>query len=453
MSLRLLAAALCLFTIQPVPLLAADAPYNFVFLLADDWRFDTLGVAGNPIVKTPHLDQLAADGFRFTHACVTTSICGVSRSSLLSGQWMSRHGNKGFAAMKTPWAESYPGLLRQNGYHVGHVGKWHSGAFPEKEFNFSQSYNGKHWMKREDGSKVHVTQKNEEDALDFLTTRPKDQPFMLNLWFFAPHAEDGNPEQFLPQPESMALYQNVKIPIPELATESAWRNLPEFIQAPPNEGRVRYHWRFDEPEKYQTMMKNYYRLCTEVDAVCGRVMAELKRQGLLDRTIVVFMGDNGYYHGDRLLADKWYPHEESIRVPMIVFDPRIAADKRGKTDDRFVLNVDVAPTFLAAAGIVAPGNMQGRDFSPIYLSDEPLDWREEFFYEHGTIGNKNRIPSSLAVVRKDIKYTLWPEWDHEELFDMTKDPLEQNNLVGQADYAERLSELRGRLEKMRAEAN
>jgi arylsulfatase len=452
MSLRVLTTFLCLFTLLPMSRLAAEAPYNFVFLLADDWRFDTLGVAGNPVVKTPHLDQLAADGFRFTHARVTTSICGVSRSSLLSGQWMSRHGNEGFAAMKTSWSESYPGLLRKNGYHVGHVGKWHSGPFPAKEFDFGRSYNGRHWMKRDDGSKVHVTQKNEEDALEFLTQRPKDRPFMLNLWFFAPHAEDNNPKQFLPQPESMKLYQDVKIPIPELATKAALRNLPEFIQAPVNEGRVRYHWRFDKPAKYQEMMKNYYRLCSEVDAVCGRVMAELKQQGLLDRTIVVFMGDNGYYHGDRGLADKWYPHEESIRVPMIVHDPRMAASKRGKTDDRFVLNVDLAPTFLAAAGIAAPATMQGRDFAPIYLSDEPLAWRDEFFYEHGTISNKNRIPASLAVVRKDIKYTLWPEWDHEELFDLVKDPLEQTNLAGQPAYAKRLAELRGQLKEMRAAA-
>ena len=101
---------------------ASDERLNFLVLLADDWRHDTLGCAGNPVVKTPQLDALSAAGFRFTRACVTTSICGVSRASMLTGQWMSRHGNTGFDMFKTPWGQTYPGLLRANGYWVGHVG-------------------------------------------------------------------------------------------------------------------------------------------------------------------------------------------------------------------------------------------------------------------------------------------------------------------------------------------
>lgn len=434
---------------------AAEKPYNIVFLLADDMRFDALGVAGNPVVKTPHIDRLAAEGLRFSHACVTTAICGVSRASLLTGQWMSRHGNRGFSSFNTPWAETYPGLLRQNGYYVGHVGKWHCGTFPASEFDFGRAYSGRHWIKGPKGEEINGIQKNEQDALEFLATRPKDKPFMLNLWFFAPHAEDGHPDQYRPRPETMALYQDVSIPIPPLATEAALKNLPFFLQRPENEGRIRYHWRFDEPEKYQRMMKNYYRLCSEVDSACGRVIQALKEQGVLDQTIIVFMSDNGYYIGDRGLADKWYPHEESIRVPLIISDPRIPASRRGMVNDDFVLNVDVAPTVLAAANIPAPTRMQGRDFSPLYLTNEkPLApaWRNEFFYEHGTIGSKNQIPSSEAVVRKAVKYIHWPEWAYEELFDLVKDPLEQQNLITDADNAQRVSELRKRMESMRAEA-
>lgn len=447
------AIALCL-CLCPLAAHAAEKP-NILVLLADDWRFDTLGVAGNPVVKTPNLDKLAAKGMRFTEACVTTPICGVSRSSILSGQWMSRHGNRAFQSMKTPWSESYPGQLREHGYYVGHIGKWHSGKFPQKEFDFGRAYSGKHWIKRPDGSRVHVTQKNQEDALEFLAKRPKDQPFLLNLWFFAPHAEDANPEQYLPQPSSAELYQDTRIPIPPLANETAFKNLPPFLQAPENEGRIRYHWRFDTPEKYQKMMKNYYRLCTEVDAVCGRVIRELKDQGLLENTIIIFTSDNGYFQADRLLADKWYPYAESIRVPMIVVDPRMPADARGKTNDDFVLNVDLAPTLLAAAGIPAPKGMQGRDFSPLYLNpgtSPTPPWRDEFFCEHGTITNKRRIPSSEAVVRKDLKYTVWPEWNYEELYDLTKDPLEQKNLVKSPEHAGKIADLKQRLASMRKEA-
>ena len=177
---------------------ALARPLNVLVLYADDWRFDTLGCAGNPVVQTPQLDQLARESTRFTHACVTTAICGVSRASLFTGQWMSRHGNTAFNAFKTPWMETWPGLLRAQGYYTGHIGKWHNGKFPQENFDFGRAYSGTHWITEPDGSRIHVTQKNENDALEFLRTRPADRPFCLTVAFFATHAEDGNPLQFLP---------------------------------------------------------------------------------------------------------------------------------------------------------------------------------------------------------------------------------------------------------------
>lgn len=430
----------------------APAPLNILILHADDWRHDTLGCAGNAVVKTPTLDRLAAEGTRFTHACVTTSICGVSRASLLTGQWMSRHGNRGFAMFKTPWAETFPSLLRARGYWVGHVGKWHCGKFPQEQFDFGRAYAGRHFMKEPDGTPIHVTQKNERDAIEFLRARPQDKPFLLTVAFFAPHAEDGNPKQYLPQPESAALYQDVTVPVPKTATDEHFQRLPYFLANEKNEGRARWRLRFDTPEKFQSMMKNYYRLCTEVDTTCGRVLEELRKQGALDRTLVIFTGDNGYFHAEHGLADKWYPYEESIRVPLIVRDPRKPAARRGQTDDHFVLNVDVAPTILAATGVRAPATMQGRDFAPLYLAAQPPAWRTEFFYEHGTIMNKHFIPSSLALVRKDVKYLLWPEFDFEELFDLRADPFEESTVAPDPAQAAKLTELRKRFAELRAAA-
>lgn len=412
---------------------AAAAPLNILILYADDWRNTTLGCAGNPIVKTPELDRLADEGIRFTHACVTTAICGVSRASLFTGQWMSRHGNQGMNRFKTPWAETYPGLLRANGYYVGHVGKWHNGPFPAENFDFARAYSGTHWMNRPEGSKIHVTRKNETDAFDFLRGRPKDKPFCLTLAFFATHAEDQNPLQYLPQPESMSLYQNVVIPIPKTGTPEAFRVLPPFIANERNESRVRWHWRFDTPEKFQEMMRNYYRMATEVDTACGRVLAELKREGVLDDTLVIFTGDNGNFHGEHQLADKWYPHEESIRVPLIIRDPRLPADRRKILVDDFALNVDLAPTILAVAGIAAPATMQGKDLGPLYLADSKPDWRTEFFYEHATFKNKDFIPASQALVRKEWKYFYWPDFGTEQLFHVAKDPFEEDDLIADKD--------------------
>lgn len=449
---RLLITALVLV---PGWLRAADAPrepLNIVVLLADDWRHDTLGCAGNAVVRTPALDRLAGEGMRFTRNCVTTSICGVSRASLFTGQWMSRHGNTAMKEFKTPWEQTYPGRLRDGGYHVGHVGKWHNGAFPARRFDFGRAYSGTHWIKRPDGSRVHVTEKNREDALEFLRGRPADKPFCLTLAFFAPHAEDEHPRQYLPRPESMALYADVTIPMPRTATPEALAKLPEFLADPRNESRARWRKRFATPERYQESMKNYYRLCSEVDDVCGGVIEELRRQGVLDRTLVVFTGDNGYFHGEHGLADKWYPYEESIRVPLIVRDPRMAETKRGGATDAMTLNVDLAPTILAAAGIAAPESMQGCDVAPLYLAGLPPVWRGDFFYEHAVFRNKDFIPASEALVQRDWKYLRWPDFGREQLFHLAADPCEEHDLIGEPAHAERLAGLRKRFEELKSAA-
>ncbi|MEX0702695.1 MAG: sulfatase [Planctomycetales bacterium] len=457
MKAPLALAALVAVSSASISAEASERP-NVLILYADDWRHDTLGCAGHPVVQTPNLDRLARDGFRFTRACVTTSICGVSRATLLTGQWMSRHGCTSFGMFRTPWEETYPGLLRANGYWAGHVGKWHNGRFPAERFDFARAYGGRHFMKQSDGSTIHVTRKNEEDALEFLRTRPKDKPFCLTVAFFATHAEDSNPKQFLPQPESAALYRDATVPVPKTATEEHFRRLPPFLANEKNEGRNRWRWRFDTPEKYQSYMKNYYRLATEVDATCGRLVEELRSQEILDETLVIFTTDNGYFHGEHGLADKWYPYEESIRVPLIVRDPRLPEARRGKTNDEFVLSVDLAPTILSFAGIAAPTTMQGRDFAPLYLDAKPQAdakppaWREEFFYEHATIRDVDFIPASQALVRKDWKYIRWPDFDHEELFDLRRDPHEERDLAGDAAHAGTLERLREAFRQAQAAA-
>ena len=299
---------------------------------------------------------------------------------------------------------------------------------------------------------IHVTKKNENDALEVLQTKPDEKPFLLTVSFFATHAVDGNPRQYLPQPQSIDLYKDVKIPIPTTATEEHFKRLPPFISNDKNEGRNRWHWRFDTTEKYQEYMKNYYRLASEVDDTCGKIIANLEKRKLLDNTLIIFTTDNGYFHGEHGLADKWYPYEESIRVPLIVLDPRMPKTKTGFTNDEFVLNVDLAPTILRACKINAPKNMQGRDFAQLYLEDNIKDWRQDFFYEHAIIKNKEFIPASEALVRKDLKYIFWPDFNFEELFDLKADPLEENNLTKSEAHQEALKKIRLRFKELKAEA-
>jgi arylsulfatase A-like enzyme len=444
----LLAAAIALsLTTTQEAAQEAGKGANVVVLIIDDIRWDSLGAAGNKVVRTPRLDGLAAEGVRFAQARVTTSICMTSRASILTGQYMSRHGIERFGKQLTPeaFARTYPGVLRSAGYWTGHVGKYDVGAARPADFDFVRAYHGRHWTVRDSGERVHVTEQNARDALEFLRARPEGRPFLLTVGFFAPHAEDAARDQYLPQDWSAAPYENVKVPPPLLGDPKYFAALPPFLSADANEGRVRFKWRFDTPERYQEYMIRYFRLITEVDLAVGRIVDELKRQGVYDSTLIAAIGDNGYFHGDRGLADKWYPYEQALRVPLILRDPRLPAARRGAVRDQLALNIDVAPTVVSAAGVPVPGVMQGQDLGPTYLSDGPPKWREEFFYEHPTITSRDRIPSSQGVIRRDWKYVTWPEFEYEQLFNLIEDEHEVRNLAADPAHAHTRAEMRRKL--------
>jgi arylsulfatase A-like enzyme len=378
----------------------------------------------------------------------------VSRATLLTGQYMSRHGITAFGRAIAPgaFANTFPGVLRRAGYWAGYVGKYGIGAARAGDFDVLRAYEGTHWMAGPDGQRVHVTEKNERDAIDFLKQRPAHKPFVLTIGFFAPHAEDSAPEQYLPQDWSAAAYAGVTIPAPMHGDPRFLAALPPFLSKDTNEGRIRYHWRFDTPERYQACMTRYYRLITEVDAAIGRIVDELRAQGVYDHTLIVFIGDNGYFQADRGLADKWYPYEESQRVPLVVRDPRLEPARRGTVRGELALNLDVAPTILAAAGLPVPSVMQGRDLATLYRAARPPAWRDEFFYEHPTITSRDRIPSSQGVIRRDWKYIEWPEFGFAQLFDLQRDPDELDNLAGRPAHAARQAALSRRLEAWRRRA-
>ena len=433
---------------------SAPRPPNIVLLIADDMRWDSLGAAGNSIVRTPRLDRIAADGVRFTQARVTTSICMVSRATLLTGQYMSRHGIDAFGRQipRDAFAHAFPAVLRRGGYWTGYVGKYGVGAARSDDFDYLKTYEGVHWMTGPAGERVHVTEKNARDSIDFLRTRPKDKPFSLTVGFFAAHAQDNAPEQYLPQEWSAALYENVKIPPPVRGDPKYFAALPPFLSNDANEARVRYRKRFDTPESYQAYMTRYYRLITELDEAVGRVVDELRAQGVFEETVIVFIGDNGYFQADRGLADKWYPYDESVRVPLIVRDPRLPVGRRGVTRSVLALNLDVASTLVAAAGLPVPAAMQGQDLSPVYLESRPPKWRDEFFYEHPTVLGRSRIPSSRAVIGKEWKYVEWPEFDYRQLFDLEKDPGELQNLAGGRAHERQEKRMRNQLEALQQHA-
>jgi arylsulfatase len=438
-------------------------PLNILILYPDDWRHDSLGSADpHKVVQTPFLDRMAQMGMRFTHNCVTTSICWISRATMLTGQYVSRHLS---IRLETPpfyFNNTFPALLqRLGGYYTGHIGKWqfHDYAFVSRQYNYTSLFEGSHW---EDG--VHTTIMAENRTIAFLRNRPKDSPFLLTVAFYAPKAV-GEQEQFFPMNDTVSrLFQNITIPPPldSVTSNLAWERLPKFFTEK-NEGRKRYHHRWDTPEKYQRLMKNYYRLIYEVDRSCESIWKELERQGILDETMVIFTTDNGFFHGEHGLAGKWYPFQESIRVPLIVWDPRMPPTKRSTLDDSYTLNVDLATTVLGAAQIPPHPSMQGQNIADLYLEHRLAGdikpngtsggpWRTEFFYEHPRVSRPNNIPQSTALVRKDFKYMAWPQWNVEQLFDLRNDPLEQNDIFANPAYADLVLEMRKRHDELQEQA-
>ena len=428
-----------------------DRP-NIIFLLTDDYRWDALGAMGNTIIHTPNLDTLAYEGYHFANAYVTTSICAVSRASILTGQYASKHGIDDFQkGLSTKALDStYPLLLKQKGYRIGFIGKYGVGELkyhPKKQFDFwacSEKEQPDYENIDGDGNYLHYTDLVNSEMQKFIETND-ERPFCLSVSFKAPHVQDGDERQFIPNPRYDELYSAINIPRPKTAENKYWEAFPDFFRTDQNIARERWKLRFDTEEKYQNSVKNYYRLITGVDDVVGDLRKKLKSEDMSDNTIIIFMGDNGMFLGERGLAGKWYPYEESIRVPLIIYDPRQKGTNEPIAD--IALNIDIAPTILGLADVEIPEGMQGIDL----LKDVSDDKRTSFFYEHSFLGSP-KIPVSEAVVSPQLKYIIYPEHGHEELYDLAEDPYEEFNLAGDPDYKNVLDKQREAYTQIKKEA-
>ncbi|MEX2285728.1 MAG: sulfatase [Planctomycetaceae bacterium] len=443
--------ALAVMAVLPSAVPGASPP-NIVFILTDDQRFDALGCLGNPVVRTPHIDALASQGVLFTNAFCTTSICAINRACLITGQWERRHRIDDF---NTPlsseqFAASFAGVLRQQGYRTGMVGKWGLGdPLPRDQYDVFEGYSGqgRYFPAGNDGLPgEHLTQKLGAKSLAFLDGCTSQQPFLLQLYTKAPHAADGAARPFPPDPRHESLYADAVIPVPATATEKHFRDLPVFLQN--SEARTRWRVRFANAEMYQNTVKDYYRLVTGVDEVVGDVVAKLKEKGFAENTVIIFSSDNGFYLGEHGLAGKWFMHEESIRVPLIVYDPRLPERGRGRRVAHMVLSIDVAPTIIELANAGVPSVMQGKSLIPLLNGQQPGGWRDDFFYEHRFA--HPGIPKTEGVRNSRWKYTRYISIDpvYEELFDLENDRHEEHNLAGDARYTERFNKLRSRCDEL-----
>jgi arylsulfatase A-like enzyme len=424
---------------------------NLIFLLTDDQRWDTLGAYGNNLIHTPVLDGLAAKGVVFENMFVTTSICASSRASILTGQYVGRHGIWDFRTKLTEeqLSRTYLGVLKEAGYKVGFIGKWGVGNPPEDFFDFDRTFPGQgNYFVQVDGETRHLTSVMADQAVQFIDSVESNTPFCLSVSFKAAHVQDSYDLGKAPFPFDQNLghlYGDVEIPPPATSLGSFFENLPLFLQD--SENRMRWAVRFWGPKRYQESIKGYYRLISGVDLAVGKILESLTRHQLTNQTIIVFTGDNGFFLGELGLAGKWLPHDVSIRVPLVIYDPSLPASRR----EELALNIDLAPTLLELAGLDPPKEMQGRSLLKLMKNDSE-SWRTEFFYEHHF--KHPRIPPTEAVRTASLKYIRYLESEplYEELYDLTDDPDETKNLANKPEYYSQLKQMRSRWRRLREES-
>lgn len=412
---------------------------NILFFFADDQRNHTLGCAGHPIVKTPNIDRLATAGVRFENAFVSTSTCWVSRACLFTGCYERKHLYRASASSKVLnpdlCATSYFSVLKKAGYRTGHIGKEHVSIAADSAaimFDVRRKLSRNPYLKKQDdGSERHTTQILGDWGLEFLTDQPKDQPFCLTVSFNATHAEDGDKRPGIghyPWPKVMhGRYDDQEMPLPSLNDPAIYESQPKFLKKSIN--RERFFWRWDTPTKYQTNMRAYFRMLSGIDHVVGRLVKQLEKQGLADNTIIIYSADNGYYLGDRGFAGKWTHYEQSLRVPLIIYDPRLREGDRGQVRSEMVLNSDLASTMIALAGENPPASHTGRSLVPLVNGKTPSDWRTDFLCEF--IATPRTIPRWEGVRDTNWVYARYyvdgPEKrPFEFLHDLENDP---NQLV------------------------
>jgi len=397
----------CLLLAQPAAAQESKRP-NLIVVVTDDQRFDQLGVEGHPVLQTPTMDSLAKSGVRFTNSFVTTPICAASRASLFTGRREGRHGYTfGTPPMGAELAsETYFARLHGAGYRTGFVGKWGVRFEPEAMRGHIDSFRPMSQPYLKEG-KAHLTERVADTAIAFIEDESEGAPFCLTLSFWAPHAEQTSL------------------------------------------GRKRWGWRFDTREKQVKRTKDYWRMITGVDRALGRVLGALDESGLANNTVIIFTSDNGYFLGERGLAGKWFIYEESIRVPLIVVDPRAAAGRRGTVQDSIVLNVDIAPTLLDLAGLEAPAGYGGQSLVPLLRSETPA-WRTDFLVEH--LFDHAEIPKSVGVRGERWVYARYDDQDppFEQLFDLSTDPAELVDLARDPAFADVLVKQRGRCDELLA---
>jgi len=477
---------------------------NILFIFTDDHAVQAIGAYGSKINVTPNLDRLTAAGVIFDRCFCCNSICAPSRASILTGKHSHANGKRTNQDKFDTSQQMFPGLLQEAGYETALIGKWHLRVDP-KGFDYWEVLPGQGSYYNPDYRTVtgkthyegYVTDITTDLSLGWLESRKnQDKPFMLMCQHKAPH------RVWAPGPNHLTMYDDVDIPEPETLFDN-YENRSSLLKD--NEMMIANHMMYDydlkvpglgrpdvlgrdfkNPEyrrmtpaqkeqwdaayapknekfkklnpqgkdliswKYQRYIKDYLRCVASVDDNVGRILDYLDETGLANNTIVIYSSDQGFYLGEHGWYDKRWMYEESFRMPFIVKWPGVT--KAGERVSGLSQNIDFAPTFLDAAGVDIPTDMQGVSLKPLLKGKTPQNWRDAIYYHYYEKGEHN-VPPHEGV--RDSRYKLIHFYDDSawELFDLEKDPQEMKSVYADPDYAEIVSLMKQKLDSLKKQYN
>lgn len=442
--IRIAAFALCCHVVY-----AETQPPNFIFLLADDQNFDSLGCYGNEDVQTPNIDALAARGMAFDNHYDTTAICMASRANILTGMYEFKTGCN-FDHGDLPenlWRQTYTMLLREAGYLTAFAGKIglevENVGLPESDFDSWGAGPGQtHYTTAKNKSMVkyakefpHSSRAYGAFGRDFIKRAAEEEkPFCLSISFKAPHMPKT------PDPEFDHIYADKVFQKPE----NYGREFSEHFSEQSKQGRQyeRFHsWGYSD--KFDEKMRLYHQQIYAIDVAVGMIEEALNTAGVVENTVVIYTSDNGFFCGAHGYGSKVLPYEESSRVPLIIADPRKSAT-HGKRSAALTGNIDFAPTLLEMAGLEIPKNVDGVSLLPL-LTNPEAEVRESLALMNFWGPEAAR---SFGIVTRDWKYVNWyfagdGMTPAEELFDMRRDKLELTNAALNPEKRPALNMMRG----------
>ena len=430
---------------------AAPKLPNIVFLLADDQATISMGCYGNKDVLTPNLDGLSERGVTFDNHYDTTAICMASRATILTGKYEYAHGcnfTKGKLG-KRDFTNSYPLLLRRAGYMTAFAGKFgvdlEGRDLPSDEFDrwgggprqTSYATAKNESMKAYKEKFPHSTLSYGAFGRDFIRAATKaGQPFCLSISFKAPHMPDTPDSQF------DEVYQGKVFRRPA----NFGREYAAHLSRQSKQGRQWERWvSWKYSSDYDGVMRKYHQLVYGIDRAVGMILQALEDHGAAENTVVIYTSDNGFLCGAHGYGSKVLPYEESVRVPMIIHDPRHVSAGRKLRSAALTGNIDIAPTILALADLRPPAGIQGRSLLP--LLDDPGG---EIHQQLSLMNCWGPMPTQcLAVVTAKWKYIYWYHGGEkmspaEELFNMETDRLELSNCAKDPAQLSALDDMRQR---------